>query len=289
MEFMIGVLLLGLTLWAVFYLYRDVRARRTANDRLLAGLSNHPPPHDNAPAQLERPQQFARRHYFLPWVAAVAAFLLGRYAAGLPASFAGAFAFLVGLLLSQFDAMRLARVTDRIESQLADAIDLMVSSLKVGAALQTSLENALRDARQPLRPQLEEVLGRIRLGEPPRNALAALSERVPLETFHLFATALSVHWDVGGSLTQTLATVGRTIRNRIEISRRLRALTAQSRASIVAILLTTYFIAALMWRHDPKHMIEFLATEVGQWMVSVSIVLQGVGMVWISQIASPKF
>ena len=40
--------------------------------------------------------------------------------------------------------------------------------------------------------------------------------------------------------------VGRTIRDRIELSRRLRSLTTQSRVSTVAILGTTYFIALVV-------------------------------------------
>jgi tight adherence protein B len=165
----------------------------------------------------------------------------------------------------------------------------MVSSLKVGAALQTALESALRESRAPLRPQLEEVVGRIRLGEDPRTAFAGLAERVPLETFQLFVTALAVHWDVGGSLTGTLATVGRTIRDRTEISLRLQSLTTQARASVIAVLLTTYFIALLMWRSDPPRMTHFLAADVGQWMAGISIVLQGIGIVWISHLRNVRY
>ena len=49
----------------------------------------------------------------------------------------------------------------------------------------------------------------------------------------LFAAALSVHWEVGGSLAPILATVGRTVRDRIELSRRISAMTTQARLSIV--------------------------------------------------------
>ena len=137
--------------------------------------------------------------------------------------------------------------------------------------------------------QLEEVVGRIRLGDDPRAAVAGLAQRVPLETFHLFATVLAVHWDVGGSLTDTLATVGRIIRDRIEITQRLRALTTQAQASIIAVLVVTYFIAALMWRNNPSRMGHFLASDVGQWMVAISIVLEGVGIVWISHLRNVRY
>lgn len=48
----------------------------------------------------------------------------------------------------------------RLETQLSDAIDLMVAALQAGAAVNAALENAARETRAPLKPYLEELLGR---------------------------------------------------------------------------------------------------------------------------------
>ncbi len=265
----------------------DIRARRVSDRRLATAFRD--PEAESPVDEVVNDRPFARRHYIIPWLIAVAMVFVLHEAIGIPWSFSAAFGLLTALLLTQLDSMMLAKRMSRIESQLADSIDLMISSLKVGASLQSSLENALRETRAPLKPQLEEVIGRIRLGDDPRAAVAGFARRVPLESFHLFATVLAVHWDVGGSLTETLATVGRIIRDRIEISQRLRSLTTQAEASIVAVLLVTYFIAALMWRNNPSRMSHFLASDVGQWMVGISIVLQGVGIVWISRLRNVRY
>ena len=138
-----------------------------------------------------------------------------------------------------------SRLSLKIEVQLADAIDLLVGSLRAGAGVLQSLETAVEESRYPLKPQLEEVLGRIRYGDAPQTVFRGLTARVPLETFRLFASALSVHGEVGGSLASTLASVGRVVRDRIELSRRIRSMTVQSRASILAVLVVTYFIGLL--------------------------------------------
>jgi tight adherence protein B len=119
--------------------------------------------------------------------------------------------------------------------------------------------------------------------------LRALERRVPLETVRLFCAALSVHWEVGGSLAPVLATVGRTIRDRIELSRRVRSLTTQSRVSTVAILGTTYFIALVVWRNDPPRMETFLKTTVGQWLVAAAVLLQALGIVWSTLLTRMKY
>jgi Flp pilus assembly protein TadB len=168
----------------------------------------------------------------------------------------------------------------KIEVQLADAIDLMVGALRAGAGLTSALDSAVHETREPLASQLDEVTGRIRYGDAPQVVFRGLAERVRLETFLLFTTALSVHWEVGGNLAPTLATAGRTIRDRIELTRRIRAMTTQSRVSIIAVMGVTYFIAALMWSNDPDCMKAFLTTEVGSFLVAAAVLLQAVGIVW---------
>ena len=83
--------------------------------------------------------------------------------------------------------------------------------------------------------------------------------------------------------------MGRTIRDRIEIARRIRSNSAQSEVSTLAVFLLTYFIAVLVWRGNPEQMREFLATTIGQWAVAGTILLQAVGLVWMSLISRMKF
>jgi Flp pilus assembly protein TadB len=180
------------------------------------------------------------------------------------------------------------RQVQRVEVQLADAIDLMVGALRAGAGIMNALESAVRESRPPLDQQLDEIVGRIRFGDNPQAVFHNLPQRVPLETFLLFSSALSVNWEVGGSLASTLATVGRTIRDRIEISRRIRGMTTQVRVSIMAVLGLTYFIAAVMWFNDPARMKAFLLTNVGSFFVASAILMQAVGIVWSAHLSRSR-
>jgi tight adherence protein B len=175
--------------------------------------------------------------------------------------------------------------TARIETQLSNTIDLLVGSLRAGSALLAALEASLREARPPLLPYVQEAVGRIRLGDDPREVLAALPAQVPLETFRLFSMSLAVHWEVGGSLAATLATVGRTIRDRIELSRRVRAQGIEAHVSVAAVLAIAYVLAFLMWRTSPDRMEAFVKSSVGTELVAGVIGLQAIGLVWMSRLS----
>jgi len=86
-----------------------------------------------------------------------------------------------------------------------------------------------------------------------------------------------------------LASVGRAIRDRIELSRRIRSMTVQSRASIISVLAVTAFIGLLMWRTDPERMEVFLGTTYGSAFFSGAVILQGVGVFWCSALSRLKY
>ncbi len=280
----LAVLLLGIG--AIVYYWRSAHARQRARERMehAAEVSQGLPP-----APLPKAQSYLVRYRFVPWVLALIVAALLHYAFGWALPFVFAISLVVGLLVDRLECYLAERRTAKIETQLADAIDLMVAALRAGAGVADALENAMRETRSPLLPQLEEVVGRIRYGDDPRSVYRGLTKRVPLETFLLFASALSVQAETGGSLAPTLASVGRTIRDRIEIARRIRSNSAQSEVSTLAVFLLTYFIAILVWRGNPEQMHEFLATTIGQWAVATTILLQAAGLVWMSVISRMKF
>jgi len=178
---------------------------------------------------------------------------------------------------------------ERIESQLADAIDLMIASLRAGSALLASLEAAVHEARQPLRSELENVVARIRLGEDPRHAVRELSARIPLESFRLFAHSLLVHWETGGSLASSLRTVGKTVRDRLEISRRISAQAVESQISVVAVMAIAYGLTVFMLNSNPEPLKKLVYSQIGAYIAAGVMTLQAIGMVWIWRMSRIRF
>ena len=208
---------------------------------------------------------------------------------GMPIEVAAAVGLLFGVFAHLVEDFLAAQKAEVIEAQLAAAIYLMVGSLRAGASLLAAFESALEEVGPPLRPYFQEVAGRIRLGDDPRTAVTDLQRNVPLETFRLFATSLAVHWEVGGSLATTLSTVGQTVRDRIELSRRVRAQGVESQASVAVVLLIAYVLAFLMWRTNPERLEAFVQTGIGTVIVAGVITLQAIGLVWMARLNRSSF
>jgi Flp pilus assembly protein TadB len=282
----VGIVSLAAMLAAVIYGWHQMSLRHVTLQRLAA------PTNDTAAAIAPRYNStgpLRRLWWWLPWTFGLAVAIGLFFIAGFWFIYSASIGLIVALLGSELETYLAQRRAAKLETQLADAIDLMIGALGAGTGVTNAMTAAAEETRQPLKGLLDDLLGRIRLGDDPQQVFHSLAERIPLETFTLFASSLGVHWEVGGTLTPTLAMVGRTIRDRIEIARRIRSNTAQSQLSTVFILLLTYFIAAIVWRNNPDQMTAFVHTEIGSYFVTGSMVLQCLGIVWMNAISKARF
>jgi len=218
----------------------------------------------------------------------------------------GAVFLLVGLLVAEQAPYRISAVTIgvalgilledllaerrlmKLESQLADTIDLLVGALQAGAGLAAALGRAAEAARMPLRPLLEDMSRRLRLGDDPEGVFREPASRVPLASFRLFALSLGTQWETGGSLAPALSLVGRSVRDRIGLARRVASQTTAAIGSMIAILVISYGVGLLMWIWEPARVEGFLWTRVGAVAVSVCMVLQSIGLLWMWRLAKVR-
>ncbi len=274
---------------AMVYVWYERRARRLTVERL-AAIIGGPGVADTREAVPQRTiRSFPPRHRYAAYAAGLTVTAALWAAAGLPVAIAAAGGILAGVLAYLVEDHFGGQKTDLIEAQLAAAIYLMVGSLRAGASLLAAFDSALEEVGPPLRPYFQEVAGRIRLGDDPRAAVSDLQNHIPMETFRLFATSLAVHWEVGGSLATTLSTVGQTVRDRIELSRRVRAQAVEAQASVAVVLVMAYVLGFLMWRTNPDRLEAFVATSVGTSLIAAVITLQAVGLVWMSRMNRSAF
>jgi len=280
------VLLLG----AIFYFWYARHLRRLSAERLDEMLGHAKQQitarHEDAPRSI---RVFPRRYRSLTYAAGLLAFGALWLLVGLPLVVSAAEGVLVGVLAHLVEDHYADQQTLLIEAQLASAIYLMVGSLRAGASLLAAFESALEEIGPPLRPYFQEVAGRIRLGDDPKSCVSDLQVYIPLETFRLFATSLAIHWEVGGSLATTLSTVGQTVRDRIELSRRVRAQAVESQASVAVVLVMAYALGFLMWRTNPDRLEGFVRTTIGTGLVAIVIALQAVGLIWMSKLNRSSF
>ena len=216
-------------------------------------------------------------------LALVPAAALAGLAAGLPSIIAGAVGFFAGVGCHVALNTHASRRDVALEVDLASALDLVVASLRAGAALVDSLNTAAKESRGRTAGILEEICDRIRIGDPPSAVMFDIVDRYPQEGVRLFAFTLASHFNSGGSVAQSLSEVARTIRDRVDVIRRSGSQAVETQASVAGILAITYGLAFLMWKQYPDRVEGFLSNDLGLSAVGLSVFLQAVGVAWISR------
>lgn len=279
---LLGALALGLGL-LVWYAYKR-RLRMVSIGRLA-----EPFVQDEDFEAVTTPAGLKPRHSWIPYaMVALLGFSLWVFAA-----WNGIFCvalILVGFVLSSILISSITRKRgERLEVQLTEAIDLVVGSLHAGAGTLDALANASQEVREPLGAHLRDLVGAIRLGDTPQDALEDLYRAIPLESFRLFAFTLSVHEETGGSLAPTLSMVARSIRDNVDLRRRVNAETTQAQFSVFGILVITYGIAFVTWQAHPDRVEGFFGDEKGIQIVAAAVIMQAVGLFWMTRLTRIRF
>lgn len=148
-----------------------------------------------------------------------------------PAATGGAFLPFVWLTL------RRRRRNAAFLRQLPDTVGLLASAVRAGHSLMQGLEQVAKEAIEPTRSSLEQVVREIGLGAPQDESLERLAKRFPSEDLDLIITAIVVQQQVGGSLAVILDDMADTLRDRERVNGEIAALTAPQRYSAYVLAL----------------------------------------------------
>lgn len=165
--------------------------------------------------------------------------LLSRIIVGVPLWLAAMLALFVGVVLPLL-VLRRARNKRiaRFAAQLPDALDMIVRSLRAGHPTSVAIGLVAREMPDPLGTEFGIVADEISFGLSLEQAVHKLSERVGFDGLHLLSVSLAIQAKTGGNLTEILANLSRTLRERQKLRLKIRALSAEGRWS--AILLSAF-------------------------------------------------
>jgi len=133
------------------------------------------------------------------------------------------------------------------QTQLADTMALLASTVRAGHSLLQGLEQVARESVEPTRSAIEQVVREIGVGASQSEAMERLALRFPSEDLDLIVASINVQYEVGGSLAQSLDDMAGILRERQRIEGDIRALTAQQRYSAYVLALLPVCVAAALF------------------------------------------
>src|SRR4051794_8196304 len=119
-----------------------------------------------------------------------------------------------------------SRLANQLFRQLPDTIELVTSTVRSGLPVNEAFRTISREMPQPTAGQFAIVCSEMNLGRPPEEAVEDVYRRTQVAEYGIFAVTLAVQMKSGGSLAGTLQTLGDTVRQRVALAGRAKALAA---------------------------------------------------------------
>jgi tight adherence protein B len=180
---------------------------------------------------------------------------------------------------------RRSRHVSLLELQLADAVEVMVSSVRSGESLPNAIEDVARKMPPPIAGEFALMAREHRVGGATiEETLERASRRLDLEMFTMVATACSVASRHGGDLLHILERLAEAIRSLTRLKAKLYTETSEVRAQEKIIVgLTPLFLIGICL-YDPAIPDILFNSLSGNVLLVGVIVLEVVGTMVIRSI-----
>ena len=194
-------------------------------------------------------------------------------------------AAMFGLALPTFLLTRKrARRLHKFEEMFPEALDLLSRAVKAGHAFQTAMNMAADELPDPVGPEFRKTFDQQNFGLPLRDALNAMSERVPIIDVKFFVTAVLIQRETGGNLSEILDNLSQVVRERFKVLRQVRVHTAHGRYTGWVLLALPAFLGVALLQINPEHMALLYKEPMGQKMLVTAVVMQTIGYLWIKRV-----
>jgi tight adherence protein B len=152
------------------------------------------------------------------------------------------------------------RLANLLLRQLPDAIQLVTSTVRSGLPVNEAFRTIARDMPQPTAGQFAIVCGELNVGRSPQEAIEGVFLRTHVAEYAMFAVTLAVQLKSGGSLAETLQTLGETVTQRVALAARAKALAGEVIFSSRALSLAPVIVGGLLYLINPQS-IDLLFTD----------------------------
>jgi tight adherence protein B len=194
------------------------------------------------------------------------------------------FALGVPLIVRAIIRGRITRKRRLFGNQLADNLDVLASGLRAGHSLVGALSVVVADAAEPSKTEFQRVIADEQLGVPLETALNRVVDRMKNRDLEQVSLVASVQAETGGNASEVLDRVTENIRERQELRRLVRTLTAQGRLArwIVSLLPIGLLLAITIM--NPEYMKPMVHHTSGLIALAFGLVMIIAGSVAIGRI-----
>ena len=196
--------------------------------------------------------------------------------------------FLTPFLFAKYVKKRHQKQIRLFAEELPDLLNIVASALRSGLTLQQGLEAFSLENKGEVARQIRRASSEIQMGTTVEDALMSIAVRMNNEDLKWTVTALSIQKNVGGSLATILGTTYTTVKERAELRREVRTLSAEGKLSAYILMALPIGIFSFLFVTKREYVSIFWTEPVGFLLLVVIASALSIGWLWIKKIIEIK-
>lgn len=173
---------------------------------------------------------------------------------------------------------------NRFEQRLPEALDMMVSALRAGHSLISSMGTVAKEAGEPVAQEFKKCFDEQNFGAELRTAMLDLVTRVPIDDTRMIVTAILIQKESGGNLAEVLEKAAHIVRERFRLKRQIRVHTAQGRMTGWILAVLPVVLGLLLYLVNPDHLSLLWKKPIGVKMLYTASIMTIIGALIIRKI-----
>ncbi len=174
----------------------------------------------------------------------------------------------------------------RFVAEMPEMLTALASGMSAGASLPQAIEGVAADTTGPMADELNRAIIETRLGTSVPDALEQSAIRMKCKDLQLVVMAMRLQSMHGGNLTELLNTVAATLRERVQMQRHVKALSAEGRLSLMVLMSLPIVMLAFMAVVRPEYFNFFITTPKGLVMLLSGSIAMLMGFLWARSIVA---
>lgn len=226
------------------------------------------------------------------WIAAgVLAFVLGFAGLMIQGWIGAGIGFFVGLLgIPRWVlGFMVAGRQKKFGNQLADAIDVIVRGVKSGLPLNQCLRIIASESPEPLATEFRMLCDSQAMGVPIETGLQRMYDRMPLPEVNFFNIVLVIQQKTGGNLSESLGNLSTVLRSRKLMKEKVKALSAEAKASAMIIGALPLFVMGMVYFTRPQYISILFTDPIGNFILICCVVMMSTGIFIMNKMVNFKF
>jgi len=177
----------------------------------------------------------------------------------------------------------------KFSNQLADAIDVIVRGVKSGLPLNQCLRIIAQESPEPLRSEFQALCDSQAMGVPLEVGLQRMYDHMPLPEVNFFSIVLVIQQKTGGNLSESLGNLSAVLRARKLMKEKVKALSAEAKASAMIIGALPLIVMALVYFTRPAYISILFTDPVGHLILLGAAVMMSIGIFIMHKMVNFKF